>query len=805
MVSTMDEPVPTVQTPEETTDQDDQIQKLKAENRLAASEGDANGEDSTMGVDDKENGDSTSSPAANAPTTSEDVSAAATTNGSSTPNEVECIELDDDSSEPPAKKAKASDSNDSDIAVINGKDEKSPAKHEKPKEKEAELTSPGALLNKLEEYVSDAIENKKNIDRKVLDALLGAINVQVQKEPLSVRKLILDKQLVLPNTISFPPSLTVDMLIEHDPDHPLSKVITRMFGEERPKLNEAEKKERQTLKLHNNAPHMTKLLLDIGQDLVQESTYCDIVHARNLPETPKNIETYKQVAAQLKPVWEALRKRNEPYKLKMLSCQVCGFKTESRMVLQAHRSTVHFKNGKYQCAMCPEFDTNEQRLINHYLESHLVIASKEDPQAKYPCLICDEDFQYKGLRDTHLRTCKKDYSRVRNIMGPKGPDDQLMINRWLWDRPPIDPTILQQQQAAQAQQVRHSSAALPNKRNQLAQAQQAVAQAALRRTAAVRDAQQNALQQQLLQQQQRMRQAAAMMQQRNMLGQNSNSLIAAMQQHIQRASQQRGSTAAAATVGSLAAATALYQKNLAASRNALLANASALRKGPTMNAAAMQKAFALANGGLSTAAASGAASSTAGTHALGNSTNAGNGPGICEICDQNMVDRERYFQHLQLIHKHLRDKTLDDVKLGAPLACSRCRERFWTYEGLERHLVMAHGLVTADLLTKAQNKLDGGRCKLCAKQYAFNMLQHLVADHHIKLCSAEIMYSCDVCSFKCSSYTTLESHLNANHPKGVTDKNAVAPASGESASASNGTFKDKDATKSADDDCITLE
>uniref|UniRef100_A0A158QLF6 C2H2-type domain-containing protein n=1 Tax=Haemonchus placei TaxID=6290 RepID=A0A158QLF6_HAEPC len=593
------------------------------------------------------------------------------TNGGIASSDVECIELDEEVSEPPAKKLKGSSPND-----------------------------------------SEAIDNKKNIDRKVLDALLGAINVQVQKEPLSVRKLILDKQLVLPNTISFPPSLVIDMLIEHDPDHPLSKVITRMFGEERPKLNDTEKKERQSLKLHNNAPHMTKLLLDIGQDLVQESTYCDIVHARNLPETPKNIETYKQVAAQLKPVWEALRKRNEPYKMKMLSCQVCGFKTESRMVLQSHRSTVHFKNGKYQCAMCPEFDTNEQRLVNHYLESHLVIASKDEPQAKYPCLICDEDFQYKGLRDTHLRTCKKDYSRVRNIMGPKGPDDQLMINRWLWERPPIDPTILQQQQAAQQQQ----------KRNQLAQAQQAVAQAALRRTAAVRDAQQNALQQQLLQQQQRMRQvlAAAMMQQRNMIGQSGNSLIAA----------------------------------------------------------AMQKALAMANGGLSTAA-SGTTTSTA-SHALGNSTNAGSGPGICEICDQNMVDRERYFQHLQLIHKHLRDKTLDDVKLGAPLACSRCRERFWTYEGLERHLVMAHGLVTADLLAKAQNKLDGGRCKLCAKQYAFNMLQHLVADHHIKLCSAEIMYSCDVCSFKCSSYTTLETHLNANHPKG-------------------------DTAKSSEDDCITLE
>ncbi|VDM63030.1 unnamed protein product [Angiostrongylus costaricensis] len=709
MVTTMDETVSTAPTPDESATREDRIQKLKAENRLVVDDV----EKTEIEADDKENGDMVPSPT-NALTTSDDTSAG--TNSGSSSSDVECIELDDDTSEPPPpKKMRDGDSNDSEIAIITvsallrtlwpilcsfisdlqGREKEKPSLiGEKPKEKEPELTSPGALLNKLEEYVADAINNKRNIDRKVLDALLGGINVQVQKEPLSVRKLILDKQLVLPNTISFPPSLTVDMLIEHDPDHPLSKVITRMFGEERPKLNEAEKKERQSLKLHNNVPHMTKLLLDIGQDLVQESTYCDIVHARNLPETPKNIETYKQVAAQLKPVWEALRKRNEPYKLKLLTCQVCGFKTESRMILQAHRSTVHYKNGKYQCAMCPEFDSNEKRLINHYLASHFVVATKDEPQAKYPCLICDEDFQYKGLRDTHLRTCKKDYSRVRNIMGPKGCDDQLMINQWLWERPPVDPTILQQQQAAQQQQ----------KRNQLAQAQQAVAQAALRRTAAVRDAQQSALQQQLLQQQQRMRQAAAMMQQRNMIGQNSNSLIAAMQQHIQRASQQRVSTSAAATVGSLAAATALYQKNLAASRNALLANTSALRKGSTLNTAAMQKALAIANGGLPAAVASGAATSTGASSALGNSTNAGNGPGICEICDQNMM-----------VHKHLRDKTLDDVKLGAPLACSRCRERFWTYEGLERHLVMAHGLVTADLLTKAQNKLDGGRCKICAK------------------------------------------------------------------------------------------
>ena len=40
---------------------------------------------------------------------------------------------------------------------------------------------------------------------------------------------------------------------------------------------------------------MTRMLVELGQDLVQESTYSDIVHARNLPEMPKNMETYKQV------------------------------------------------------------------------------------------------------------------------------------------------------------------------------------------------------------------------------------------------------------------------------------------------------------------------------------------------------------------------------------------------------------------------------------------------------------------------------------------------------------------------------
>ncbi|CAL2041317.1 unnamed protein product [Caenorhabditis brenneri] len=140
---------------------------------------------------------------------------------------------------------------------------------------------------------------------------------------------------------------------------------------------------------------------------------------------------------------------------------------------------------------------------------------------------------------------------------------------------------------------------------------------------------------------------------------------------------------------------------------------------------------------------------------------------ICEICDQTIQGKEKYLSHLQSLHKQMTGKCLKDMAYGAPLACSRCRDRLWTFEGLERHLVMSHGLVTPELLQKAQKKKDSGRCKICGKQYEFYILHHLAKAHQVKLCSAELIYCCDVCGFKCSNYEVLESHLSSNHPRGV--------------------------------------
>ena len=106
---------------------------------------------------------------------------------------------------------------------------------------------------------------------------------------------------------------------------------------------------------------------------------------------------------------------------------------------------------------------------------------------------------------------------------------------------------------------------------------------------------------------------------------------------------------------------------------------------------------------------------------------------ICELCDASCTGLDNYRIHLQYGHNQLKGKIATDMERGAPVACGRCRERFWTNEGIEiikkicekilfikgldRHLLMSHHLVTNDLIKKAQNKKDGCCCKLCGKVF----------------------------------------------------------------------------------------
>ena len=104
---------------------------------------------------------------------------------------------------------------------------------------------------------------------------------------------------------------------------------------------------------------------------------------------------------------------------------------------------------------------------------------------------------------------------------------------------------------------------------------------------------------------------------------------------------------------------------------------------------------------------------------------------ICEICDGYIKDLEQLRNHMQWIHKVMANiyintvsniTSLLQVKIHPkmiynrpPLNCQKCQFRFFTDQGLERHLLGSHGLVTASMQDAANKGQDSGRCPVCGK------------------------------------------------------------------------------------------
>uniref|UniRef100_A0A7E4W6Q3 C2H2-type domain-containing protein n=1 Tax=Panagrellus redivivus TaxID=6233 RepID=A0A7E4W6Q3_PANRE len=587
------------------------------------------------------------------------------------------------------------------------------------------------LLDKVEKHVSSELKADKELGRKLMDVMLAAINQEVLSDPHRVRQLIIDKKLVLPNTISHPASQYVHLLIDHDAENPINRVITRLFGNDKPRESEQERVEKAKLRKDFISPAMTRVVAQIGQELVQEYTYGDIVYARNLPDMPKDIEGYKKVAEQLKPVWQSLKEKNAVYKCKTRSCRVCRFKTDSLLAFSKHQWTLHYDGRRYACTMCKEFNNNVARMRKHYMEEHAIVPSPaEEFHNRFDCPICEAEFKYKGELSQHLRDCKRSQLNHRRILCPQ-EDDKLAINRWLWPKPTIEPTVTKatpkpappkaapsrpQALAASARgtpassnttPARQAAAPAPNPAN-LAQLLPILANLSTNPAALEK------------------------------IKVEHPALYRQLQEHF---AQLKNNPTALAQMQKLYAATTA--KNKAAAPTPPSRQPAAPKPGPV-------------------------AGPSRGPVSLLTPPFAPALPKVdmtCEICDIAIDRIDRYLDHLQKSHKKMQTKKLIDMNNGPPLACSRCKDKFWCYDGLERHLVMSHGLVTQEFLRKAQNKQDGGRCQICKKQYAFNMLQHLVQEHSKSLCSAEIRYSCDVCQFSCTNYQELETHLAQKHPK----------------------------------------
>jgi len=128
-----------------------------------------------------------------------------------------------------------------------------------------------------------------------------------------------------------------------------------------------------------------KLLMTIGMNLVQEYVQTDLLKMqrrkaeKEREKTRSNIltmETQQGLIALRKNLDES-KENNEPFRFSVKKCELCNFKTESKLVMSTHLETPHMRNYSYRCNFCTYTTRVPQEILFHMEAEHNVKARLE--------------------------------------------------------------------------------------------------------------------------------------------------------------------------------------------------------------------------------------------------------------------------------------------------------------------------------------------------------------------------------------------------------------------------------------------
>ncbi|XP_068617575.1 MOG interacting and ectopic P-granules protein 1-like [Battus philenor] len=463
-----------------------------------------------------------------------------------------------------------------------------------------------------------------------------------------------------------------------------------------------------------------KFFMDIGLNLVQEFVQNDLLKQQNrkLHREKKgghNTRATESSIISLTKNLEFSKENNAPYRHKLKKCSLCSFKSESELVLSHHLETPHMKNNVYKCNYCT-FEIRSPHDILHHMEAaHNIRGKLERAPAYHQCANCPFEDNGKGKLARHLIPCSKKFKPELNLAPPVE-----------WEPPAKIPKITR----------------------------------------------------------------------------SRNNMMGTYQSAFNRASMNALRAGTVSSAGGPAVASSAGCVNVGGSyrmrgRSPL---ATAPRAGPVHGApmlrggimirhntpALLPSGFPVSNN------AKNVATIKSSTHQPSISiTPLPRQPQpsqpqpahqskssfvICEICDGYIKDLEQLRNHMQWIHKvKIHPKMIYN---RPPLNCQKCQCRFFTDQGLERHLLGSHGLVTSSMQEASNKGKDAGRCPVCGRVYQWKLLNHVTRDHNLVLKPAHLSYKCTVCTATFGMYKQFENHVYSAHSvvaKRVMDKSKVAP------------------------------
>ncbi|XP_014286535.1 MOG interacting and ectopic P-granules protein 1 isoform X1 [Halyomorpha halys] len=488
-----------------------------------------------------------------------------------------------------------------------------------------------------------------------------------------------------------------------------------------------------------------KFFMQIGVNLVQEHVQSDLLRnqKRKRDKEGENcpLEVHMAISSLTKTL-EFSKENNEPYKLDLKKCKLCNFKTESALVMAHHLETPHMRNYVYRCNFCTMEVRSPHDILFHMEAEHNVRGRLERAPAFHQCPNCPFEDNQKGKLSRHLLSCAKKYKPERNqeptldweppakiprVRGPRAAG--LGLGAY---QPSIAPRGVAPPVGGRLPSPSAGHSLLPRGRGR-----------------------------------------PPIYVNRSVGGDarhHAKTLSAIRPGVVFRPSGSNAQPQVLLPSSYPMAANPLYQVDNASGLPlplpiALVSNAGSYSQNPAAVAAAGATAKLLQQPSISITPLPRQQGATTATSAL---AKPGRPPGsvkttfvICEICDGYIKDLEQLRNHMQWIHKvKIHPKMIYN---RPPLNCQKCQFRFFTDQGLERHLLGSHGLVTSSMQEAANKGRDGGRCPVCGRVYQWKLLNHVARDHSMSLKPAHLSYKCTVCTATFGMYKQFENHVYSAH------------------------------------------
>ncbi|XP_063910499.1 MOG interacting and ectopic P-granules protein 1 isoform X1 [Zophobas morio] len=485
-----------------------------------------------------------------------------------------------------------------------------------------------------------------------------------------------------------------------------------------------------------------KFFIDIGFNLVQEYVQADMLKQQKKKkdrEGGQNPTTNKTIYSLMKNL-EYTKENNEPFRMTMKKCEFCNFKTESLLVMAHHLETPHTKNYVYKCNFCTYEARSPHDILFHMEAEHAVRGRLERAPSFHQCPNCPFEDNQKGKLSRHLVACMRKFKPDRNLDPPIDWEPPAKIPRVPKARQGINVSAYQAMKSSQLQFL--SKMQLLSNNNATSNAlHRGRGRPSLGGPASMKQA---------------MIRPSGMVYKQTMSGGSvlvpTNYQLSGNQVYQVVGGQELG--------GRLG-----HPGHMAFVPNIPSASSTVTIQNQSKNKSVHQPSISI------TPLPRASSSPNANIQSKPGDTNSKNSFVICEICDGYIKDLEQLRNHMQWIHKvKIHPKMIYN---RPPLNCQKCQFRFFTDQGLERHLLGSHGLVTSSMQDAANKSKDAGRCPVCGRVYQWKLLNHVARDHNMTLKPAHLSYKCTVCTATFGMYKQFENHVYSAHSvvaKRVMDK-----------------------------------